>query len=150
MTFSEIEKNGVLYDQARLLRYRTFFLSLGLPVSILDDEFEMSSRHFAISNKSELLGCCRLSQSGSVFTISQVVVSPSCRGQGLGATLIKRVISKAIELGAKRIDLSARESAISFYQYLGFNPVGEHYHSSTTGVQHIKMVLDSESHIEVI
>jgi predicted GNAT family N-acyltransferase len=136
----EIKKDELLYKQALELRYRLFFEEHGLPKSILCDSAEDRSRHFAITRNSDLNGYGRLTKrSHSEFQISQLVVSPRCQSQGLGTSLLKKLIEIAKKDGAKTVVLEARTTAIGLYEKLGFQQVGKVYNSSSTGVPHIKM-----------
>ena len=65
-----------------------------------------------------------LSRKGSWrCTIEGVRISSSCRGQGLGAKCIKWAIERASAKGCSLVQLTSdkrRQSAIKFYQSLGF------------------------------
>jgi len=55
--------------------------------------------------------------------ITQICVSPSLRGQGLGYELLRRSLETLALSGAARVSLTvsaANESAVSFYNRLGF------------------------------
>lgn len=59
--------------------------------------------------------------------ISNVAVSPDCRRQGIGATLIAGLMQRAGELKLAFLTLEARASnspAISLYEKMGFQQVG--------------------------
>ena len=55
--------------------------------------------------------------------IEDVVVDNSCRGKGIGESLIRYAIDKAQQIGAASVDLTSnpnRESANRLYQKMGF------------------------------
>ena len=140
---TEIPNRGDTYSKARELRYRLFFAMHDLPCAVLDDEYETQSLHFAALRDSEFVGYSRLtsiSATDATYLISQVVVEPDYQSKGVGGLLLNALISKAIDLGALSIELSAREHAVAFYQDMGFETQGGMYLSVKTGIKHIKMV----------
>ena len=141
MDIGEIQQDDILYEKALELRYELFFKKHHLPKEILNDEQEIHSKHIAIFHKKELIAYGRLSALGNgEFQISQMVVSPSYQKQGYGTKLLLKLMEVAKDKEAKAIILKARTTATSFYKKQGFQPKGEVYSSSSTGVPHIKMV----------
>ena len=55
----------------------------------------------------------------------QVAVVGDLQGQGIGTALVKRSEAMARELGFRRMILHARETAVAFYEKLGYTKVGE-------------------------
>jgi GNAT superfamily N-acetyltransferase len=78
----------------------------------------------------QAVGLCQLivfrhlqNRGGLCAEIESVHVHPSCRGQGIGHTLMRAVIEQAAVLGCYRVQLSsndARADAHRFYESLGF------------------------------
>jgi len=60
----------------------------------------------------------------SVGHIEDVVVSRSCRGNGVGTMLIKHVVNKAKEKGCYKVILDCDEKNIKFYEKEGFKQKG--------------------------
>jgi predicted GNAT family N-acyltransferase len=130
------------YYQAAQLRYDLFYREYNVPFESIFEPQEKQDLHFAITANSEnrVLAYGRLSQnSPSEFQIYQMVVVPERQGQGLGTHILQALTKVAIERGASRLILNARVTKVKFYQKFGFEPVGEVFASSMTGVPHIRM-----------
>jgi predicted GNAT family N-acyltransferase len=64
------------------------------------------------------------------------------QGKGHGKRLLEEIIKVASLVGAKTIELNSQTSATAIYRSLGFKETGNHYPSKSTGVQHVKMLLE--------
>lgn len=73
------------------------------------------------------------------FQIYQMVVEPKYQGQGLGRQILQALIEAATAQGASLVTLNARVTKMLFYQKSGFEPVGEVFASSSTGIAHIQI-----------
>jgi len=142
MIIERISTDEGFYQQAIELRYELFFKQFELPISIVQDELECISEHFAIGEGNDLLAYGRLTELNSrEYKISQVVVRPSFQRKGYGKALLSSIIEFAKSAGAKRIELNSQVSAGKLYKGLGFVETGDIYSSKTTGVPHVRMVL---------
>ncbi len=97
------------------------------------DEVSKNSRLLLARTKNEdqVIGMATLViiviLSGRFGRIEDVVVHDEYRGQGIGKSLIGKLIAEAKSLGLKRIDLNSRPTRIEankMYQSLGFSLVG--------------------------
>lgn len=141
MEFIQLTNTDTLYEEALDLRYELFFREPGLPRDILFDALEKDSVHIAAIHNGALCAYGRLSEeSPRRFKISQMVVCPKRQGQGLGTRVLTQLIHIAIEMHAEEIYLNARLHAVSMYQKLGFEPSGDVFIATSTGVPHIQMV----------
>lgn len=59
--------------------------------------------------------------------IGRVAVRKSHRGTGLGASVVERLLERARQTGAVRIELDAQCRAMGFYRRLGFQEAGEEH-----------------------
>ena len=66
-----------------------------------------------------------------------MAVSPAHQGRGLGRRLLDEVESDLRARGFRRLQLSARSTAVGFYEKLGYATVGDEYVSVT--VPHFPM-----------
>lgn len=69
--------------------------------------------------------------------IGRIVVAPSARGQGLGQSLVRRLVAQALALGPV-VTISAQQYLDRFYRELGFELVSGVYLED--GIPHQKMV----------
>ena len=90
---------------------------------------EPSTHFFAAVENEHILGCASLCITrhplGLKGGIEDVVVSSSCRGQGLGRKLMEHIISYAKSLAPIELHLTSRpfrESANHLYLAVGFQP----------------------------
>jgi predicted GNAT family N-acyltransferase len=137
-----IEYGSEEYSQAAQLRYRLFYQEHDIPFESIFNPQEEQDLHLAITATpaNRLLAYGRLGQNSlNEFQIYQMVVVPEYQGHGLGMRLLQGLLEAAIERGANLVILNARVTKMQFYQKFGFNPVGEVFASSMTGVPHIKM-----------
>jgi predicted GNAT family N-acyltransferase len=141
MIIEEVSICSANYILALELRYHLFFKELGLPISVVPDDLEESSTHFAMSGNGELIGYARLSEiSSNDYRISQVVVSPKHQGRGHSTSLLRHIMEKAASAGAQTIRLNSQMGVIGLYEKLGFQTVGEVYTVELTDLPHKKMV----------
>ena len=67
----------------------------------------------------------------------QVAVASTWQGKGIGSMLVAESEKTASRLGFSLITLHARESAVPFYERLGYGRVGERFEEVT--IPHFKM-----------
>lgn len=141
MKVEEVPIGNELYVLALNLRHELFFEELGLPKSVVPDDLEDTSVHFAMSNDGELIGYARLSEvSANDYRISQVVVSPKHQGRGYSTTLLQHIMAFGESAGAKMLRLNSQVHVIGLYEKLGFQTIGEEYIVKLTGVPYKKMI----------
>ncbi|ART64340.1 acetyltransferase [Kushneria marisflavi] len=85
---------------------------------ILNEYFKAVSLSVAKSDDGKILGFCGVSDGN----IEMLFVAPEARGQGVGASLARHVISTR---GVTRVDVNEQnEQALGFYKHLGFTVIG--------------------------
>ncbi len=105
----EIELGDKYYHQAFNLRYSLFFREHGLPVTVVKDKFESSSRHFAIIENDTVIAYGRLTKiDNEVYKISQMAVREEKQKMGFGSIILKHLINIAEKSGGREIILNAR------------------------------------------
>lgn len=91
------------------------------------DEIDDRSYHIVLSLKGVGVATARLYEENGSFHIGRVAVVKEYRKQNLGEAVMGYAESKAKELGAKEIALSAQVTASGFYEKNGYKPFGEVY-----------------------
>ena len=71
---------------------------------------------------------------------SQMTVHPDWQRKGVGKALMVELLALSKRKGFRKVQLSARVTALSFYQNHDFEIVGDVYPSKKTGVLHQLMV----------
>ncbi|MDC4205575.1 MAG: GNAT family N-acetyltransferase [Candidatus Manganitrophus sp.] len=139
-------------DFFRLIRLReeVFVIEQGVPLEIeLDDEDDRAIHFVAISGR-EVIGTARLVVKGrsgqgksgqrKSGKIGRMAVRKDWRGKGVGTALIDFIKKSSKRKRLIGLYLHAQESALSFYQHLGFNPEGDRFYEA--GIPHRKMILN--------
>ena len=107
---------------------------------------ESSDYHVVGFYKGLVVACSILSKldQGSALKMRQVAVCQSLQRRGLGRQMVEYCESLTVELGARRIVLNARESALPFYLALGYEVEGEEF--MEVGLPHRRMLKLVDSH----
>lgn len=72
----------------------------------------------------------------NAWRLRGMATAPEVRGQGAGAELVRAGLDRAREAGAQLVWARARLDAISFYEHLGFEPLGPVYRTTETAMDH--------------
>ena len=124
-------------DEIRDLRVRTFVIGRGVPKEIEIDGKDPELLHFCIYEDDKLLAYLRAEDIGDMLHIGRVCVEESSRKQGLGRKLLEFLFDYAKKKGFSSVELSAVDTAVGFYEKIGFIAEGDYY--LETGVPHIYM-----------
>jgi len=125
-------------DEIRDLRVRTFVIGRGVPEEIEIDGKDPYLLHFCSYEDDKLLAYLRAEDIGDMLHIGRVCVEENLRKQGLGRKLLDFLFQYAKEKGFSAVELSAVDTAVGFYEKLGFVAQGDYY--LETGVPHIYMI----------
>jgi hypothetical protein len=140
MLFREIAFGTEDYERERRLRDEVLRRPLGLSLHDEDPAGESHQLHFGLFQPAHELVACVIAVplSASEARIRQMAVSPAHQGRGLGRRLLDEVERDLRARGFRHLQLSARSSAVGFYEKQGYRVVGDEYVSVT--VPHFKMV----------
>ena len=103
------------------------------------DSFDQKALHVIISEKNKNVAVGRLVQIDDYFKIGRIAVLKECRGMYYGDFVVRMLVDKAFQLGAKEVHISAQTYAKGFYEKIGFKAEGEEYMEA--GIPHIAMTL---------
>ncbi|ABX44285.1 GNAT family N-acetyltransferase [Lachnoclostridium phytofermentans] len=133
------------------IRKEVFVKEQGIPEELEFDDLDQTALHCLIfstdneqnkeQNKAVATGRLILLEDGT-FKIGRIAVRKEERGKHYGDMLVKILISKSFECGAKTVKLSAQVRAIKFYESIGFKTVGDVYIED--GIEHISMQLEQQ------
>jgi predicted GNAT family N-acyltransferase len=80
----------------------------------------------AAFDEDEILGCCMLCKvNDNTLKLRQMAVSNTVQGKGIGASIMHFAENLALDKGFSTISMHARDSAIGFYEKLGYKVEGE-------------------------
>lgn len=141
MELKYIELNSPLYKAAVAIRTQLFFDKMANSSTLIHDELEAKGLHLVCVNENEVIGTGRLNIEKNVSIISQMAIKDCYQNKGIGSYILKALIEKSKALSVTTIKLSARETAITFYEKFNFKAIGKKYPSTKTGIVHQQMVL---------
>lgn len=121
------------FDDAVRLRYEVLRKPLGLEYTPEQLAAEYDNYHLAAyANNGQLLGYLNLTPlEGVAIKMRQVAVAPHAQGMGVGRKLVEASEDLARRLGYQAMVLHARETAVAFYEKLGYKVVGERFEEVT-------------------
>jgi predicted GNAT family N-acyltransferase len=134
----EWERAGELSDLVYEVMYRDFGVAREGDWRDLDGG---TLTAVALSADEALLGAARLlpAEGEPQRQVRQVAVNPAQRGRGVGSALMAAIEWRAAQEGAEEIVLHARDSAIDFYERLGYEAISDVFVSELTGIPHRTM-----------
>lgn len=83
------------------------------------------------------IGTGRLVFLGDAYKIGRIAVRKEFRGRGYGDFIVRMLVDKAFQMGAKEVFVGAQEHAVAFYEKIGFLKQEETYEED--GILHYKM-----------
>jgi GNAT superfamily N-acetyltransferase len=127
------------FDEAVQLRYEVLRRPLGLTYTVEQLAAEYDQLHLAAySDAAVLIGYLNLTpKDAQIVKMRQVAVAPTWQRKGVGNALVKASEELAQQLGFARMVLHARETAVPFYNALGYNSVGAQFEE--VGIPHFRM-----------
>ncbi|WP_205880410.1 GNAT family N-acetyltransferase [Lichenicoccus roseus] len=136
---AEVAFGSEPYHEMVALRRRLLRTPLGLLLTQTQLEAERDQIHLALWHDGAVAGTLLAIRpdAGGTAKLRQMAVSASLQGRGLGAALVHHAETILQPLGANRIVLSARETAVGFYRRLGYRVTGETYIEVT--IPHLPM-----------
>ncbi len=127
--FREILPGTDAYAQERALRDTLLRQPLGLPMDMEALDWEDGTRHFGLFDEADNLVACVLASplpDGSV-RLRQMAVSSASQSSGFGRSLMQQAEVELRRSGVQALSLHARDTAIGFYEKLGYSRVGDIY-----------------------
>lgn len=121
-----IQQGASEYPEMVELRRQVLRIPLGLDFTPEQLEAEAADPHLAAYEHGRLVGCLLLTDRGEgIAQMRQVAVATDRQGTGIGALMVVESERKARELGFTRMILHARDTAVPFYEKLGYDRDGE-------------------------
>jgi predicted GNAT family N-acyltransferase len=130
----------MLGKDAASIRVAVFVEEQGIPADLEWDESDAISLHCVAYDQDRPVGTGRLLPDAH---IGRMAVLASDRHRRVGGRILRNLIAAAQARGDLRIELSAQQQVVGFYQRHGFSVIGEPY--SEVGIAHRRMVLELEA-----
>ena len=116
---------GVIDNSFRNLRIEIFVKEQGVPVENEFDDFDLQVPHLVIFSDGEAVATGRNIPYGeNTIKIGRIAVKKEKRGLHLGEKIVKELLRKAKEDGAKTVKVGAQTHAVGFYEKCGLKLVG--------------------------
>ena len=100
-------------------------------------ELQLRNEVLSAFRDQELIGTLILSARDGHLKMRQVAVAEYARGSHVGTRMVHFAEHLACEMGCRRIELHARQSAVEFYQRNGYGCIGEKFEE--IGITHFNM-----------
>lgn len=128
------------YDETVRLRYKILREPLGLDFTEEQLSVEFSDIHLAAYDEQWILrGCLVLTpKNGKVLKMRQVAVDSNVQSKGIGSLLVKASEAYARANGYEKMELSARDTAVPFYEKLAYAKEGDMF--VEVSIPHFKMI----------
>ena len=121
MGLKQIDHGSADYFKMVELRNEVLRKPLGLNFSEEELAHEKNDTLIAAFDDDEMVGCCMLCKIGEErVKLRQMAVHENVQGKGLGAAILNFAENIARDKGYKIIYMHARESAVGFYEKLGY------------------------------
>jgi predicted GNAT family N-acyltransferase len=138
LVVSQIEYGSAAYRAAVALRDELLRRPLGLRLTDQELEQDRQYPHFVCEADGEIVGCLMLAPlSDTDVRVRQVAVAQHAQRRGVGRAMTDFAEAFARRAGFTRMILHSRESAVPFYQKMGYERVGEFFEEVT--VPHCEM-----------
>lgn len=138
LTFRLVEFATPHYDSMIKLRDEVLRKPLKLEFTIEQISEEYDQLHLGAYHNDTLVGVLVLKElNPDTVKMRQVAVDPNIQKMGIGKMLVKEAEIVAKAYGFKSIVLSARDTAIPFYEKLDYKTRGSYYEE--VGIRHKEM-----------
>ena len=132
----KIVKNDQEKELVLSIRKILFIKELNIPEHMEIDDNEDLATYVLANIGSEYVGTARWRDTDSGIKLERFAVLSEYRSYGVGTAMTKFILNELDH--SKLIYLNAQESAISFYEKLGFDSVGPKFNE--VGIAHQKMI----------
>ncbi|MDR3189937.1 MAG: GNAT family N-acetyltransferase [Lactobacillaceae bacterium] len=130
---------GALSGLALVIRRKVFVDEQNVPLELELDDFDASTTHYiGFTGQAAVTTARVLVTETGAWHIQRVATLPEYRGHGYSSKIMQTIMEDAHEAGVSQLELGAQLVAQTFYEKLGFTPVGETFLDA--GIEHIEMI----------
>ena len=123
------------------IRREVFIKGLNIPEHLEIDSNEESSKYILAKVDGKSVGTARWRKTDEGMKLERFAVLNDYRSIGIGTMMTKFILNQL--KNSKLIYLNAQESAISFYEKMGFKPIGPRF--KEVNIEHQKMIFSKDS-----
>lgn len=138
MALKQIDHGTKEYQQMVKLRNDILRKPLGLSFSPEELAAEKEDILIGAFDDDEMLACCMLTKAdNNCLRLRQMAVQNNQQGKGIGASMLSFAELISRDKGYKKLIMHARETAVGFYEKLGYKVVGDKFTEVT--IPHFEM-----------
>ena len=123
------------------IRREVFIKGLNIPEHLEIDSNEESSKYILAKVDGKSVGTARWRKTDEGMKLERFAVLYDYRSIGIGTMMTKFILNQL--KNSKLLYLNAQESAISFYEKMGFKPIGPRF--KEVNIEHQKMIYSKDS-----
>ena len=123
------------------IRREVFIKGLNIPEHLEIDSNEESSKYILAKVDVKSVGTARWRKTDEGMKLERFAVLNDYRSIGIGTMMTKFILNQL--KNSKLIYLNAQESAIFFYEKMGFKPIGPRFRE--VNIEHQKMIYSKDS-----
>lgn len=126
MALKQIYHGSKEYE--KMVSLRTDILRKPLGLSFSADQLDKEKDDILIGafEDEDMIGCCILTRvDNNTVKLGQMAVQNNLQGKGIGESIMNFAENLALDKGYKKMIMHARDTAIGFYEKLGYNVVGD-------------------------
>jgi N-acetylglutamate synthase-like GNAT family acetyltransferase len=128
MALMQIEHGSAKYEQMVKLRDEVLRKPLGLGFTPEQLQAEQHDILIGAFDDGRILGCCVLTPtSETAIRLRQMAVAKNQQHKGIGNAIMQFAENLARDKGYRIMTMHARDTAIGFYQKLGYQVVGDEF-----------------------
>jgi predicted GNAT family N-acyltransferase len=128
MALKQIIHGTPEYQQMVDLRLAVLRAPLGLQFSATELAAEKDDILIASFDEEQILACCILTpHDKKSVRLRQMAVAGNLQGKGIGVSIMHFAETLARDKGFAKLTMHARQTAMGFYEKLGYQPVGQQF-----------------------
>ena len=135
----EIDTQSIWYTPELELRNQILRKPLGMNIFEEDLSDETNQSHYIALLNNRLIGCVIMvkNKENNIAKLRQMAILKEYEGIGIGSQLVRYFENEVKTQGLNEVVLHARETAVGFYQKLGYQVVSEMFYE--VNIPHFKM-----------
>ncbi len=128
MALKQVDHGSKEYQQMVKLRDEILRQPLGLSLTVDELNKEKDDILIGAFDDEKILACCILTKADNKsLRLRQMAVQNNQQGKGIGASMLNFAEIIARDKGYKKLIMHARETAVRFYEKLGYKLVGDRF-----------------------
>ena len=104
-------------------------------------EGDEQALHFGTYHNNKLVCVASIYSDGNKARLRKFATDESCQGQGIGSAMITHILEQLRDTTSTLFWCDARESAMSFYQRFGMEPMGERFYKEDVSYYKMQVCL---------